>query len=454
MLPTIAHELELAKNSGLLKGSTSAERYHSFFIQNDQFTQLALELPKRYPFLFSQLDQVIKSAFNNLKRAIDRTTAMQSFSKITAIDLISHSDIHRGQQALLLTFSDKTQWVYKPRDLKPEKLLSRFIDHLNLEPSYQLKSPRVLSEKNYGWIEFQKHTPCHSKEEVQTYFARAGTLLAIADVLNFSDGHFENLIASGPYPILIDCETLFQSYQQTALPSKTIFSTGLLQKTAPNSKRKFYHSAFQAKNQETYHFLYPHVHEDRTDSLQVEFHGYREGILDNLPYIGEEYFSAQDFKEEFLRGLAYGYQAIKKASVNILADKQWWEALAQIEARTLMHHTVNYTYLLRRIQQPDAGKDKQNAEKLIKDKLPDTPYLSYEVADLLQGNIPYFYHFPNDTTLYDGNNTPYENFFQETATEQIKQNLQIDLGRKAIELVEEHLDYAKETFKCEPAKAS
>ena len=67
LLPVVAHELESAKNANELTGKTPAERYRSFFIQNHNFTQQAQNLPKKYPFLFSQLDQTIVSAFNNPK---------------------------------------------------------------------------------------------------------------------------------------------------------------------------------------------------------------------------------------------------------------------------------------------------------------------------------------------------------------------------------------------------
>lgn len=454
LLPTVAYEMGEAKAAGLLKGNSPEKRYQSFFIQGDNFTPWARELPEKYPFLFDQLDQLLSDTFQNLQLAIYRTRQEKSFSEITAIDLLTQSDKHRGQQSLLMTFNDGSKWVYKPRDLKTEVLFARFIQHLDLPDPYNLKPTTVLARENYGWMKFEPHFPCENLQKVRDYFSRAGVLLAVTDTLNFTDGHFENLIASGPYPVLIDGETLFQNYHAQALANKTVLSTGLIQKAAPNQKRKVHHSAFQAKQKETYHILYPHVLHERTDEMQVEFHGYREGILDNLPYIGEKYFLAQDFKECFLNGLKQGYQAIQKNAKSILEDSLWWEMLAQTKARTLMHHTVNYAYLLCRIQQPDGGQSQEFAQALIEDKLPDTPYLSYETQDLLQGNIPYFYHFPNEKTLYDGNDTPYENFFHETAVDQIKRNLQKDLGENAFDLVNKHLDHAKETFTYEPAEAS
>lgn len=453
LLPIIAYEMGEAKAAGLLQGSHPETRYQSFFIQEGQFTPWARELPKKYPFLFDQLDQLLNDTFQNLELAVKRARQEKSFSEIIAIDLITQSDKHRGQQSLLMTFDDGSKWVYKPRDLKPEVLFARFIEQINLQAPYNLKPPTVIARENYGWMEFETHSPCESEQEVRDYFSRAGVLLAITDTLNFTDGHFENLIASGPYPVLIDGETLFQNYHAKALANKTVLSTGLIQKAAPNQKRKAHHSAFQAKQKETYHILYPHVLNERTDNMQVEFHGYRKGILDNLPYIGEEYFLAQDFKDNFLDGLMQGYNAIQKNAKPLLENDDWWETLAQTKARTLMHHTVNYAYLLCRIQQPDGGQSQKSSQALIEDKLPDTPYLSYETQDLLQGNIPYFYHFPNETSLYDGNGNKYEHFFQETAADQIKRNLQTNLGEKAYKLVEKHLDHAKKTYQCEPAKA-
>jgi len=456
LLPVIATEIAQAKELGFLTGNTPEERYHSFFIQDDQFTKPAKDLPQKYPFLFTLLDQTIADTFTNLKQALIRARK-ETFSNIASVDLITESDKHRGQQVLLFTFDDETKRVYKPRDLMPEKLFNDFVSHLNLEPCYALKAPHILPRSGYGWMEYVPHAPCQSQQDISDFFRRAGVLLAVADTLNFSDGHYENIIASGPYPTIIDGETLFQNYNKKALEEKSILSTGLIQKAHPNQKKMVYYSAFQMDQKELYHVLYPHTQNERTDLLEVHFRCFEKRRFHNLPFIGDQHFYAQDFCTEILEGLEYGYQQIHQNAHTILSDERWWKTLSTTECRTIMNHTVNYAFLLRRIQQPDVCQSKESAINLIKEKLKSTCYTSYEIEDLLAGNIPYFYHHPSQSSVYSGDRKKYAAHFSETSIDQIKRNLHETPTKKirqASNLVDSYLNTRKKAPKHEASPAA
>ena len=62
----------------------------------------------------------------------------------------------------------------------------------------------------YGWLRFVEHTPCADLTEVDRFYRRQGVLLALLHALDGTDVHFENIIAAGDQPVLIDIETLFQ----------------------------------------------------------------------------------------------------------------------------------------------------------------------------------------------------------------------------------------------------
>lgn len=446
ILPVIAHEISLAKDENRLKGNTPEERYQSFFIENHQFTPKAKSLPQKYPLVFSYLDQTLVDAFANLKSALNRLQSEKMLGEIQSISLISHSDKHQGQQTLLLQNKEGVKWIYKPRDLRPDQLLSRFISHLKLQPPYDLKTPDVFPRQSYGFIQFIERSPCQTEKELQDYYRRAGVLLAITDALNYTDGHSENLIACGPYPILLDGETLFQNYDSKSLKEKTVLSTQLIQKTSPDENKKAFHAAFQADQKSVYHLLYPHALNERSDSLKVELHGYREGIFHNLPHLNGVSFIAQDFISEVVEGFRIGYDAITKHASSILQDQEWWPILGSLDARALLRPTFNYVFLQRRIQQPDLATDQKNALAFMQHKLGDTATTSYEIRDLFLGNIPYFCHHPSKRHLYNGEGEKYENHFLETSLEQVKNNLKNRSSHEreaACSLVATHLTRAK-----------
>ncbi|MBM3199255.1 MAG: hypothetical protein FJZ58_08420 [Chlamydiae bacterium] len=68
LLPTVAHELFLTKSRGILQGETPSERYQSFFIQGNTYTEHSKSLVLSYPFLFETLDNVLSGAFQNISK--------------------------------------------------------------------------------------------------------------------------------------------------------------------------------------------------------------------------------------------------------------------------------------------------------------------------------------------------------------------------------------------------
>src|SRR5262249_85306 len=52
------------------------------------------------------------------------------------------------------------------------------------------------------------HEPCQTEADYHAFFERCGMLLCVIHVLHGNDAHAENVVASGPHPVLIDAETL------------------------------------------------------------------------------------------------------------------------------------------------------------------------------------------------------------------------------------------------------
>jgi type 2 lantibiotic biosynthesis protein LanM len=119
-------------------------------------------------------------------------------------------DSHRGGQSVaLIEYDDGSKLVYKPRSLLIDTHLSTIIDHINSESSISLRMPIILPREGYGWVEWIEHRSCLKEEEVNDHYYRTGMLLALLYVLNAYDFHYENIIAHGACPILIDLETFF-----------------------------------------------------------------------------------------------------------------------------------------------------------------------------------------------------------------------------------------------------
>jgi type 2 lantibiotic biosynthesis protein LanM len=139
------------------------------------------------------------------------------------------SDRHDGgRSAAILTFESGWKVVYKPRAMQADAWYSRLLDWLNaLEAPVSFRSPRVLARDGYGWMEFVAHRRCRSRAELSEYHRNAGGLLCLLYLLRATDCHFQNLIACGVDPVLVDAEMLFQPSLQ-ASDAWTVTRTGLI----------------------------------------------------------------------------------------------------------------------------------------------------------------------------------------------------------------------------------
>lgn len=122
-------------------------------------------------------------------------------------------DRHRGGKSVaIVTFSNKSTIIYKPRNLSIDKHFGELINYINKSLNIDLISPQVILREDYGWAEYIDYKECNSEIEVQQYYFRIGCLLSILYTLEATDFHYENIVCNGAFPVLIDLESFFSPY--------------------------------------------------------------------------------------------------------------------------------------------------------------------------------------------------------------------------------------------------
>jgi type 2 lantibiotic biosynthesis protein LanM len=436
LLPVIAHEIERAKVAGILVGDTPSERYDNFFLGNGAWTSEARRILLTYPFLFEMIQTFIKSSVDNLCHCLKllkqdlpliRKNLLDDDSPLSDI-YIPGSDRHRGgKQAIVLTFASGSKIIFKPTDLTPDQLFRDFITDLRLPQPYDLYCMRVLPQDGYGWLEYLPNIPCLDLDELRNFYRRAGVLLAVTDALNYCDGHFDNLIAFGSYPVLIDCETLFHSFGEIdpELGERSILFTGLVQKPPKKDSGRGFTAALQTLGTKRFAFLHTYAVNDHTDKLAVRFRGITEEVSHNCPIFEGRFQTTHNFIEEFVEGFTIGYDQISRHWQRILDDSEWWRCISRVRARQLIRHTLYYQLLIRKIQQPEGCVERSAAvdilQPLLNSEMPSLQILTdYELTDLLYLDIPYFYHYPGNCDLYDGQSKCYPRYFERSAVEEMR----------------------------------
>ncbi len=130
------------------------------------------------------------------------------------------SDPHNNGRAVsVVSFTDGSRVVYKPKDLRLDVAWHALTERLNRAgATIELRSVRTLARDGYGWSEFIEH-PGTNAEGSARFFRRAGAWLALFHCFAAADMHQENMIASGEHPVPIDLETIFHTAADRGLPS-------------------------------------------------------------------------------------------------------------------------------------------------------------------------------------------------------------------------------------------
>jgi lantibiotic modifying enzyme len=194
-------------------------------------SEAALEPVDDHPALARLLAEVaygrLTSVVEVLERlAADRTILWDRFGLPKEVPLTrlttALSDPHdAGHTVMALDFSSGRRLIYKPRNCGPEAWLSRTFSALS---DLRLRGPVVVDLTSHGWAEFI--SPRIGSHDVHR---RGGALLALAHVLGATDLHDENVIVSGPQPVIVDAETILQpELAQGDGSGSTIFDTELI----------------------------------------------------------------------------------------------------------------------------------------------------------------------------------------------------------------------------------
>ncbi|MCY1260049.1 type 2 lantibiotic biosynthesis protein LanM [compost metagenome] len=122
---------------------------------------------------------------------------------------IASPDKHHGQHVLKFSFLGTPALFYKPRPGSGAALLQRLARTLS-EWGFWVGAAPTVDFGSHHWMAEISYSPKLSGSEALQYAYNGGVLYGLATLLNASDLHFENIIASPSGPVVVDCETLCQ----------------------------------------------------------------------------------------------------------------------------------------------------------------------------------------------------------------------------------------------------
>lgn len=426
---TCIYELHETKKNGYLTANTSKARFEQFVIELAKPENILLLL-KKYPVLnellikyCTQYIQFMCEFFKSLNSEYAILGNHFSLDKDNLLIQIDKAgDRHCGTKSvLILTFLNtdtkiEQKLVYKPHSLAIDIAYNHFIDWINQQSSLGLRYSKTLDFKHHGWCEFIEHPSCESKDEIHQFYHRLGALLAIAYLLNGGDLHYENLLASGNCPIIIDHECLIQpilrinNAEKVQRKRRTVLDTLILPNRAivENEDSSFDLSAFCDEDNQHYPEEILVITHSGTDKMGVERQRIKMSLQNNLPKFNGTTVKSSQYHASFLAGFKECYYLFIKNRAILQSRNSPLIHFSAVETRVLLKPTVEYTRLLAESFHPQLLHSRKAFEQhftwLKNDRshhldMHYTPIIEAELNDLYALDIPLFTHATNESIV-------------------------------------------------------
>jgi type 2 lantibiotic biosynthesis protein LanM len=389
--------------------------YYNKFIL-DLLSNRFHDLFRSYPMLARQLatktDRFLKFTTNLFEKFKADKAEIEYFfdtklGKISQLHL-NLGDQHNGESTVIFEFDNTYKIVYKPTSVAVTFAYNQFLDWVNKSLGEELKSFNVIDKKTYGWLEFVEHVECETINDVKLYYERAGILVGVAYFLNARDYHFENVIASGNCPVLIDHET-------TILPTIKTFNTQTIKDDSnksltgtvleslllpvKNQGVPIYACGLGSSIELEYNCPVQRIENCNKDTMRkVQEMALKNLYKYNKPRLNNKIENLIDYQSEFKTGFDKIYNLILENKNFLLSKNSPFEHFRNLKIRFINRQTGVYFKILRLLNQPeylgDATKYGLKLELLARAYATIgnwSSILNSEREQMLLGDIPVFY---------------------------------------------------------------
>lgn len=448
---TMVLELHVARLEGRLQGDSSEQRFQSFvgrFEQHESRAAFFHEYPVLGRVIARTAHRYVETRVECLERlAADRPLLCEALGGPLASDEIAEmrtiGDPHRGGRGVMfIRFRSGLDLVYKPKPLAVDQHFQALLQWLNDRGwAVPFRCCRLIDRGDYGWMEFVAQEPCRAESEVARFYTRMGGYLALLYVLGATDFHFENLVAAGEQPMLIDLETLFHPLLLGSSPDpgtarvhreigESVLSVGLLpDRTALGAAGAAVDlSGLGARGDQLSPDAMPCWIGSGTDTMHLSRQRMIMPTGQHAPALNDT-TNTVDFSahvDDILAGFDDMYDLLRAHSAALLADDGPLRAFDDDVTRIVFRPTHSYYVLYREGGHPDLLRDALDRDRHF-DRLwagvPHHPELErlipYEREDLWWGDIPFFTTRPASRDVWTSRGERIRGYLKESGVELI-----------------------------------
>lgn len=363
------------------------------------------------------------------RQQLSETFADDDLGDLAAVEAVTDDRHADGRAVFRVTFESGVEVAYKPRPVDAGRAFADFLGWLGDRwdlPAFEL--PAYVARGDYGWMEWITRTDCGSRTAVERFYRRAGALVAVAYALGLTDVQFENLVAWGDQPVVVDAETIMQPYvddgddgSRELLVATELRDSVLASRLLPwraGDRADVDTSGLGAAAVE---MLVPVWDPKRwtrpnTDDLALETGVFEAETGRNRPLLDGTPQDPDDYVDEVLDGFETAYRRLHADRDRLLDDGGPLKRFADVETRYIHASTDQYYTVLRALASPGCQEDglelTQRVEKLAASRFRDGDSESLslyhrERTALERLDVPRFGTTPTSRAItHDGESIP------------------------------------------------
>ncbi|MDQ1638481.1 MAG: hypothetical protein QOF62_1820 [Pyrinomonadaceae bacterium] len=351
------------------------------------------------------------------------------------------SDPHDGGKTVISIRSNAGfRLVYKPKSLCLEANYYEFLQWCNSNGvPMDFAIPRVLDRGAYGWMEYVENAPCDDSDGARRFYFRAGMLLCVLYIMGATDCHYENLVARGEYPVLVDAETLLHP---EARPSSgetdkerfdSVLRTGMLPHWECWQKTSVLRDASALGSTDPEGLPSPVWHRVNTDEMYLRLTSIKETNLKHRPWYNGQQARPEEYVDPFVNGFRAMALFISAKQEQVLATDGPFSAFKSVPVRFIFRPTNIYYRVLRSALSPEylgSGIDwgievERLAYAFLADEVQPIGWqlLAHETQALERLDIPYFIANSGSTLFRAAASAEPEQIFRASSYEQAVERL-------------------------------
>ncbi|MEV6979052.1 type 2 lanthipeptide synthetase LanM family protein [Kitasatospora sp. NPDC093806] len=447
---TLVLELNVARTAGRLAGGSPQERFRSFLALTARREGLAALL-REYPVLARLLARACLDSADAFAELLDRFAADRPLlvsgllrgrdpGSLVTVGADAGDRHRRGRAVAVLHFADGTAVVHRPRPPAAHRHFNALLGWYGAQPGVpRLRALGLVDRGGYGWTEYAEARPCLTGYDVDRFYRRQGALLALLHVLDGTDLHFENLVACGDQPVLVDVETLFHPPAGPAPDpaedpaedpaaralAESVHRVGLLPQLLIGDDGAVDVSGIGGGagggTGGSGRWLSPVDGVDwagaGTDEMRLVRRPRPFAEPRNRPRLGGAPVDPAEHTEALVAGFRAGYAALAAGRADLTGPRGLLRTFVDDEVRVVPRATRVYARLLDESTHPDVLRDaaaRQAVLALLRTDAVDDPgrpgLADHEIADLWTGDVPLFTARPGARDLWtsDGHRLPGE----------------------------------------------